>query len=112
VNYQRKAEELEKQVNRIKSHMARLKTKLEAKSEEMLDLRSELQQAKRDAEMMERECDQKEERLDAAMRDVEQYRNWWLNEIQFMKLMLNKIPEPNRDINLVRAAQAHYLGHF
>jgi chromosome segregation ATPase len=112
VDYQRKLEELEKKVKALKLDLTRAKRKLEAKTEQMLDLRTELQQSNKAMEMAERESDEKDELLEIAQKDTEQYRNWWLNEIQFMKLMLNKIPEPNRDIELARASQAHYLGHF
>lgn len=112
VDYQRKLEELEKKVKALKLDLTRAKRKLEAKTEQMLDLRTELQQSNKAMEMAERESDEKDELLEIAQKDTEQYRNWWLNKIQFMKLMLNKIPEPNRDIELARASQAHYLGHF
>jgi predicted nucleic acid-binding Zn-ribbon protein len=92
--------------------LKRMKGKLEEKTEAILDLRTEIQHMKNDIEKLEKDSDQKDELLEAAMRDVEQYRSWWLNEIQFMKLLLNKIPQPNRDIDLVRASQAHYLGHY
>ncbi|KAH6884723.1 hypothetical protein BKA70DRAFT_1445621 [Coprinopsis sp. MPI-PUGE-AT-0042] len=104
--------ELEKQVSTLKSAVGRLKNKLEEKSEMIRDLKTDIQQLKGEIETMEEEADEKDELLDAKGRDVEQYRNWWLNEVQFMKLLLNKIPEPNRDVDLVRASQAHYLGHY
>ncbi|KAH6890909.1 hypothetical protein BKA70DRAFT_1234316 [Coprinopsis sp. MPI-PUGE-AT-0042] len=112
IDYRQKAKTLEKQLGTLRSTLARAKAKVEAKTEQALDLRAELQQIKKDMEMVERESDHKDELLDAARKDTEQYRNWWLNEIQFMKLLLNKIPEPNKDIDLVRASQAHYLGHY
>jgi peptidoglycan hydrolase CwlO-like protein len=104
--------ELERQVNLLKSTVARLRGKLGEKAETILDLRTEIQQLKGEMEAMEKESDEKDELLNAKTRDVEQYRNWWLNEVQFMKLLLNKIPEPNRDVDLVRTSQAHYLGHY
>ncbi|KAH6907120.1 hypothetical protein BKA70DRAFT_1428639 [Coprinopsis sp. MPI-PUGE-AT-0042] len=111
-DYKKKAEVLERQLRAMKSAVARLRTKVEAKTEQTLDLKTELQQMRKDMETVEQESDRKDELLDATRKDAEQYRTWWLNEIQFMKLMLNKIPEPNRDIDFVRASQAHYLGHF
>ncbi|KAH6893611.1 hypothetical protein BKA70DRAFT_1440389 [Coprinopsis sp. MPI-PUGE-AT-0042] len=60
----------------------------------------------------EKGLDEKEDELAFSRKNEEQYRNWWLNEIQFTKLLLNKIPNPNRDIELVRTSQAHYLGHY
>ncbi|KAH6891957.1 hypothetical protein BKA70DRAFT_1233752 [Coprinopsis sp. MPI-PUGE-AT-0042] len=106
------ADEHEKQASLLKATIRRLKKKLEEKSEVILDLRTEMQHMKSDIERLEKESDKKDEMLEVAAQDVEQYRAWWLNEIQFMKLLLNKIPEPNRDIELVRASQAHYLGHY
>jgi uncharacterized protein HemX len=102
----------EKQTNLLRATVKRLKSRLQEKSEDILDLKTEIQHMKNEVERLERESDKKDEMLEGAARDVEQYRTWWLNEIQFMKLLLNKIPEPNRDIELVRASQAHYLGHY
>jgi hypothetical protein len=96
----------------LKSTLARSKAKAEAKAEQVLDLRTELRHVKKEIEVAERDSDRKDELLDAARKEAEQYRTWWLNEIQFMKLMLNKVPEPNKDIDLVRMSQAHYLGHY
>ncbi|KAH6895057.1 hypothetical protein BKA70DRAFT_1232162 [Coprinopsis sp. MPI-PUGE-AT-0042] len=100
-DYKKKAEVLERQLRGMKSVVARLRTKVEAKTEQTLDLKAELQQMRKDMEMMEQESDRKDELLDATRKDAEQYRTWWLNEVQFMKLMLNKIPKPNRDIDFV-----------
>jgi hypothetical protein len=105
-------EELERQLSLLTSALARSKAKAKAKAEQVLDLRTELQHMKRDMELVEQESDRKDELLDAAKKETEQYRKWWLNEVQFMKLMLNKIPDRNRDIDFVRASQAHYLGHY
>jgi hypothetical protein len=58
------------------------------------------------------EAEEKQSTLEYSQKNEVQYRNWWLNEIQFTKLLLNKIPDPNRDIDLVRASQAHYVGHY
>ncbi|KAH6919060.1 hypothetical protein BKA70DRAFT_1214808 [Coprinopsis sp. MPI-PUGE-AT-0042] len=107
-----KMKELEKQVGALKSTVGRLRSKLEEKTETILDLKNDIKHMEGEIERMEQDSDKKDELLDAKARDVEQYRNWWLNEIQFMKLLLNKIPEPNRDVDLVRASQAHYLGHY
>ncbi|KAH6873862.1 hypothetical protein BKA70DRAFT_1240904 [Coprinopsis sp. MPI-PUGE-AT-0042] len=105
----REKEDLERRANAMKLMNVRLRAKLGAKTEQVLELRSKLQQMRKDMETMERESDKKDELLDAARKETEQYRTWWLNEIQFMKLMLNKVPEPNKDLDLVRTAQAHYL---
>ncbi|KAH6883623.1 hypothetical protein BKA70DRAFT_1238324 [Coprinopsis sp. MPI-PUGE-AT-0042] len=61
---------------------------------------------------LDEEAEEKQSRLDQSEKNEVQYRNWWLNEIQFTKLLLNKIPNPNRDIDLVRTSQAHYVGHY
>ncbi|KAH6905098.1 hypothetical protein BKA70DRAFT_1225885 [Coprinopsis sp. MPI-PUGE-AT-0042] len=58
------------------------------------------------------EIEQLTERLDKAEHDVQQYRNWWFNEVQFTKLILNKVPNANADWDLVRTSQSHYLGRF
>ena len=52
------------------------------------------------------------ERLRVAEKGKEEYRGLWINEVQFTKLILNKVPNREQDRELVRAAQAHYFGHF
>jgi chromosome segregation ATPase len=105
-------EALKKEISVLKSTLGRTKNRLQEKGERMLDLKAEIQRLKADLETMEKDSDRKDELLESARRETLQYRNWWLGEVQFMKLLLNKIPEPNKDVELVRASQAHYLGHY
>ncbi|KAH6913557.1 hypothetical protein BKA70DRAFT_1218484 [Coprinopsis sp. MPI-PUGE-AT-0042] len=95
-------EELKKQVSALKSALRRTKNRLEEKTEKVLDLKAEIQLLKADLDTMEKESDVKDELLETARKETIQYRNWWLGEVQFMKLLLNKIPEPNKDIELHR----------
>ncbi|KAH6905467.1 hypothetical protein BKA70DRAFT_1225830 [Coprinopsis sp. MPI-PUGE-AT-0042] len=89
-----------------------LKRLLKAKKKSVDRAREERDQARQQCTELNEELAQKDDDLTAARKNELQYRNWWLNEIQFTKLLLNKVPEPNRDIELVRASQAHYLGHY
>jgi DNA-binding transcriptional regulator GbsR (MarR family) len=92
--------------------MERQKRQLQVKIKSLERAREELHEAKQQFSELEKEMDEKEEELTTLRRNEQQYRNWWLNEIQFTKLLLNKVPNPNRDIELVRTSQAHYLGHY
>jgi chromosome segregation ATPase len=69
-------------------------------------------EAHQQLEEVREELEQLQARLEKAERDVQQYRNWWLNEVQFTKLILNKVPNANQDWDLVRTSQSHYLGRF
>jgi chromosome segregation ATPase len=75
-------------------------------------IREELDNSKQHISEIEKDLEEKEEQLMLLRKNEQQYRQWWLNEIQFTKLLLNKIPDPKRDIELVRESQAHYLGHY
>ncbi|KAH6908328.1 hypothetical protein BKA70DRAFT_1426900 [Coprinopsis sp. MPI-PUGE-AT-0042] len=90
----------------------RMKRQLVRKQATGQRARRELKEAKEHCSDLQEELDEKEGLLREAKKNELQYRNWWLNEIQFTKLLLNKVPDPNRDIELVRASQAHYLGHY
>ncbi|KAH6903656.1 hypothetical protein BKA70DRAFT_1433284 [Coprinopsis sp. MPI-PUGE-AT-0042] len=90
----------------------RQKRQLQVKVKALERAREELGGAKQQFSELEKELEEKEEELTTLRKNEQQYRNWWLNEIQFTKLLLNKVPNPNRDIELVRASQAHYLGHY
>ncbi|KAH6908725.1 hypothetical protein BKA70DRAFT_1222329 [Coprinopsis sp. MPI-PUGE-AT-0042] len=79
-------ERLEKQALTRKKAAERMKTKLEEAKQQIAELQQEL--------------DEKDESLKSSQENEVQYRNWWLNEVQFMKLMLNKVPNPNRDVDL------------
>ncbi|KAH6911950.1 hypothetical protein BKA70DRAFT_1219148 [Coprinopsis sp. MPI-PUGE-AT-0042] len=96
---------LKRQVESRKSAIKQLKTEIDDAKQECAEYRKELEEK-------DEELEEKDEELTRVRKEEIQYRNWWLNEIQFMKLLLNKIPDPNRDIELVRASQAHYLGHY
>ncbi|KAH6912485.1 hypothetical protein BKA70DRAFT_1422055 [Coprinopsis sp. MPI-PUGE-AT-0042] len=74
--------------------------------------REKLAEANQQLEESREEVEELTGRLAALEKDVQQYRNWWLNEIQFTKLILNKIPNANEDWDLVRTSQSHYLGRF
>ncbi|KAH6907819.1 hypothetical protein BKA70DRAFT_1427653 [Coprinopsis sp. MPI-PUGE-AT-0042] len=88
------------------------KRQLQVKVKSLGRARDEVGQLKQQLAELEKELEEKEEALNWSQKNEQQYRNWWLNEIQFTKLLLNKIPDPNRDIELVRSSQAHYLGHY
>ncbi|TFK28676.1 hypothetical protein FA15DRAFT_652681 [Coprinopsis marcescibilis] len=97
----------------------RLKKKLLSKGEEIGDLKAALQAAKHESEEMEQRIDEAEEAteainkekkraLEALKREKEQYRKWWLNEIQFTKLLLSMDSTPQRDQDVVREIRRHY----
>jgi predicted RNase H-like nuclease (RuvC/YqgF family) len=93
---------------RVEKQQRQLKLKastLERRNKEIKALKERI------AELSE-ELEDKQSTLEHSQKNEVQYRNWWLNEIQFTKLLVNKIPNPNRDIELVRSSQAHYLGHY
>ncbi|KAH6867822.1 hypothetical protein BKA70DRAFT_1242913 [Coprinopsis sp. MPI-PUGE-AT-0042] len=85
---------------------------LRSKNKTLERIKEDLSRARQQYSEAEKDIDQRDEEIAALRKSERQYRNWWLNEIQFTKLLLNKFPEPNRDIELVRASQAHYLGHY
>jgi chromosome segregation ATPase len=96
----------------LKVTIERQKRQLQLKIKALERAREELGAAKQQFSELEQEMEEKEEELTSLRKNERQYRNWWLNEVQFTKLLLNKIPDPNRDIELVRESQAHYLGHY
>ncbi|KAH6901296.1 hypothetical protein BKA70DRAFT_1436337 [Coprinopsis sp. MPI-PUGE-AT-0042] len=85
---------------------------LDAKKAALRNTREELGIAKEELKEMREELADLTERLQVSNASKEQYRNWWINEVQFTKLILNKVPHPNQDWDLIRASQSHYLGRF
>ena len=69
-----------------------------------VDTKQQLQEAQEEIEQL-------TARAEKAERDRDQYRNWWFNEVQFTKLILNKVPNRHDDWELVRSSQRHYLGY-
>ncbi|KAH6888326.1 hypothetical protein BKA70DRAFT_1442975 [Coprinopsis sp. MPI-PUGE-AT-0042] len=96
----------------LRRTIERQKRQLQVKVKSLGRARDEVAQLKQQLAELEKELEEKEEALNWSQKNEQQYRNWWLNEIQFTKLLLNKIPDPNPDIELVRSSQAHYLGHY
>ncbi|KAH6907244.1 hypothetical protein BKA70DRAFT_1428214 [Coprinopsis sp. MPI-PUGE-AT-0042] len=90
----------------------RQKRQLQLKTSSLARSKREVKALKERIVELDEELELKQSMLDGSQKNEVQYRNWWLNEIQFTKLLLNKIPNPNRDIDLVRASQAHYVGHY
>ncbi|KAH6886606.1 hypothetical protein BKA70DRAFT_1444307 [Coprinopsis sp. MPI-PUGE-AT-0042] len=85
---------------------------LDAKKAALRNTREELGIAKEELKEMREELADLTERLEVSNASKEQYRNWWINEVQFTKLILNKVPHPNQDWDLIRTSQSHYLGRF
>ncbi|KAH6869036.1 hypothetical protein BKA70DRAFT_1452234 [Coprinopsis sp. MPI-PUGE-AT-0042] len=100
------------ELDSLKATIERQKRLLRSRVKSLERVKEEVAQVKQQRAEVQNELDEKEEELANSKKNEQQYRNWWLNEIQFTKLLLNKIPDPNRDIDLVRASQAHYLGHY
>ncbi|KAH6905187.1 hypothetical protein BKA70DRAFT_1225958 [Coprinopsis sp. MPI-PUGE-AT-0042] len=84
----------------LRRTVARQKRQLQLKANSLERAREELDNSKQQIAEMENELEEKAEELERLRKSEKQYRNWWLNEIQFTKLLLNKTPEPNRDIEL------------
>ncbi|KAH6899274.1 P-loop containing nucleoside triphosphate hydrolase protein [Coprinopsis sp. MPI-PUGE-AT-0042] len=81
-----KVQRLDRQLKANKSSAKRMKDDIKSLKEKIVELEEELED--------------KELEIQRLNKSEVQYRNWWLNEIQFTKLLLNKIPDPNRDIDL------------
>ncbi|KAH6894796.1 hypothetical protein BKA70DRAFT_1439274 [Coprinopsis sp. MPI-PUGE-AT-0042] len=96
----------------LKRTIERQNHQLRSKTKALERIKEELSSARQQYSESEDELAQRDEEIVSLRKNERQYQNWWLNEIQFTKLLLNKFPEPNRDIELVRASQAHYLGHY
>ncbi|KAH6881004.1 hypothetical protein BKA70DRAFT_1446864 [Coprinopsis sp. MPI-PUGE-AT-0042] len=92
--------------------LQRTQRALDLKKAALRNTREELGIAKEELKEVREEVADLTERLEAANASKEQYRNWWINEVQFTKLILNKVPHPNQDWDLVRTSQSHYLGRF
>jgi flagellar motility protein MotE (MotC chaperone) len=85
---------------------------LEARKTSLRKAREQLKIATEESQEMKEEIADLTKRLENAEREKAQYRNWWINEVQFTKLILAKVPGPNQDWDLVRTSQSHYLGRF
>ncbi|KAH6884042.1 hypothetical protein BKA70DRAFT_1446089 [Coprinopsis sp. MPI-PUGE-AT-0042] len=85
---------------------------LDAKKAALRNTREELGIAKEELKEMQEELVDLTKCLQVSNASKEQYRNWWINEVQFTKLILNKVLHPNQDWDLIRASQSHYLGRF
>ncbi|KAH6911253.1 hypothetical protein BKA70DRAFT_1220279 [Coprinopsis sp. MPI-PUGE-AT-0042] len=98
-------------IKALKKTIEQQKRQLRSKINALGRTRDELSQTKQQYTELEIELEQKEEDIATLRKNERQYRNWWLNEIQFTKFLLtvNKIPEANRELELARASQAHYL---
>ncbi|KAH6904930.1 hypothetical protein BKA70DRAFT_1431514 [Coprinopsis sp. MPI-PUGE-AT-0042] len=92
--------------------LARANRCVGAKKRTLSKARSELADSKAQVKELNAEIDELKDQLERTEKQMNQYRNWWLNEVQFTKLILNKVPNANQDWDLVRTSQSHYLGRF
>ncbi|KAH6904738.1 hypothetical protein BKA70DRAFT_1432056 [Coprinopsis sp. MPI-PUGE-AT-0042] len=90
----------------------RQKRQIQLKKIALARIKDEQKDLKERLAELEEELEEKQTTVETLKKSELQYRNWWLNEVQFTKVILNKVPNPNRDIELVRASQAHYVGHY
>ncbi|TFK21411.1 hypothetical protein FA15DRAFT_707244 [Coprinopsis marcescibilis] len=111
--------DLQGKVSSLEASGHRLKKKLLSKAEEIDELKAEVQAAKHDSEELEQRIDEAQETmatlkkenkraLETVEKEKERYRKWWLNEIQFTKLLLSMDSTPNRDQEVVKEIQKHY----
>lgn len=109
---QEPAPTIESELEVLSAALARANRNLETKKKTMSKIRAELTGKREQIEELNNEMEELKERLERAENQTTQYRNWWLNEVQFTKLILNKVPNANQDWDLVRTSQSHYLGRF
>ncbi|TFK17086.1 hypothetical protein FA15DRAFT_661700 [Coprinopsis marcescibilis] len=100
-----------KQIRALKAAEQCLKKKLDCKEEEIKDLKAEIQTAKREYEEMEGKVDRADERFESLQKENEQYWRWWLNKIQFTKLLLSMDHDsnPRHSREIAQEIQRHYL---
>ncbi|KAH6871593.1 hypothetical protein BKA70DRAFT_1241751 [Coprinopsis sp. MPI-PUGE-AT-0042] len=103
---------LEEGMRQVQQELVRVKRALENRKAKLRVAREDLVVAKQELEEAQGEIAELMERLEHANTTGEQYRNWWINEVQFTKIILSKVPNANQDWDLVRSSQSHYLGRF
>ncbi|KAH6909848.1 hypothetical protein BKA70DRAFT_1425564 [Coprinopsis sp. MPI-PUGE-AT-0042] len=100
------------EVKGLAEDLKRTKRALESKKTMLRNAREELAVAKEELGEKQGEIESLTERLEGASASKEQYRSWWINEVQFTKVILSKVPNANQDWDLVRTSQSHYLGRY
>ena len=101
------------------SIISRLKRQVESRKTVVRELRAKVERVKQESaeyrkevEDREEELEEKQEELQKTRKEMHQYRNWWISEVQFTKILCDKIPEPNRDMELVRGSKSQYFGRY
>jgi predicted nuclease with TOPRIM domain len=100
------------QLKTLTTALVRANRSLDKKKAQLRDMRETLADSKQQLEESCEESDDLKERLETMDVQMQQYWNWWLNEVQFTKVILSKVPNANQDWDLVRESQSHYLGRF
>jgi chromosome segregation ATPase len=103
---------LKEEMKSLQIELTRTKRALDSRKTKLRVGKEDIAVAIRERDEAQEEIADLTDRLEKANTSVEQYRNWWVNEVQFTKLILNKVPNANQDWDLVRTSQAHYLGRF
>lgn len=98
--YQRRIAQLERLERSEKRKVLQLK-------EELRDIKSELGGAREEALDLQEKLDNVEQALGVTKGDLQRYRGWWLNEYNFVKLLLTMIPaRAAGDVQII-AASSH-----
>ncbi|KAH6912316.1 hypothetical protein BKA70DRAFT_1219448 [Coprinopsis sp. MPI-PUGE-AT-0042] len=98
-----RSETQETTVNEIRvlaDELKRTKRALESRKALLRTAREELAVAKEEVGEKQGEIEDLTARLECANVSKEQYRNWWINEVQFTKVILSKVPNANQDWDL------------
>ncbi|KAH6907233.1 hypothetical protein BKA70DRAFT_1223591 [Coprinopsis sp. MPI-PUGE-AT-0042] len=89
------------EVEALAKALARANRCANTKKKLISKIRRELADTKEELGELSSEMDELKERLEKAESETSQYRNWWLNEVQFTKLILTKVPNANQDWDLL-----------
>lgn len=91
--------------------LAKTTRTLKGKKTAIESYRDSLRRSQQETAETRQEFEIQGEKLLTAQMNANQYRKWWLNEIQFAKLLLS-IADPERDMEVARETQRHYDAHL
>lgn len=90
---------------RLRKSDKRMKVEARRRADALKDTRAELQEMRHRLADTEQILEERSQRLETSLAEVERYQRWWFNEYCFVKVLLQAVPD-RREFHVIEEASS------